>query len=41
MEDDLVEKPPVAIVVKAWLKASKKFNPLAYKSTKIIRVKDT
>ena len=40
MEDDLVEKPPVAIVVKEWLKASKKLSPLAYKSTKIIMVKD-
>ena len=40
MEEDLVEKPPVAIVVKAWLKASKRLRPLAYKSSKIIKVKD-
>ena len=40
MEEDLVEKPPVAIVVKAWLKASKKFSPLAYKSNKIIKIKN-
>ena len=40
MEEDLVEKPPVAIVVKAWLNASKKFSPLAYKNIKTIKVKD-
>ena len=27
IEDDFVEKPPVATVVKAWLNASKKIKP--------------